>query len=49
MTLSFWNDAAGRERGPTGQQSGTQTDFAQLEQFYTLVSVHRHFENLTEQ
>lgn len=28
--LSFWNDAAGRERGPTGQYSGTQTGYAQV-------------------
>lgn len=47
--LSFWNDAAGRERGPTGHHSGIQTDYAQVAQIYTLVRVLRHFENLTEQ
>lgn len=43
--LSFWNDDAGRERGPTGQHSGTQTDYTQVAQFDTLVSALRHFEN----
>lgn len=36
---------AGRE----APQASTQTDYAQVAQFYTLMSVLRHFENLTQQ